>query len=179
MITSFFSQEELQTLGLKAVGTNCLVSRKASLYLKDRISLGNNVRIDDFCILSGALNIGSNVHIAAYTALYGGEAGIEMEDDTGISARCTVYSEIDDFSTIQLIGPVHPEKDRNLIKGKVKLRRYAQIGAHCVVFPGVELKEGAVLGACSLAVSDMEPWGIYYGVPAVFHRNREPRQSTE
>lgn len=36
------------------------------------MTIGSNVRIDDFCILSGRLEFGSYVHIAAYSALYGG-----------------------------------------------------------------------------------------------------------
>ena len=32
--------------------------------------------------------------------------------------------------------------------------------------PGVTLGEGAILGANSLAVKDLEPWTIYVGSPA-------------
>lgn len=83
-MTSFYSEEELKSLGLKSYGKNVLISRKVSIYGAENISIGNNVRIDDYCILSGEIIMGSNIHISAYVALYGAK-GIEMQDYTGIS----------------------------------------------------------------------------------------------
>ncbi|MEC2449247.1 acyltransferase, partial [Bacillus cereus] len=50
---SFYSQEELSEIGFLSVGENVLISKKTSIYNPGAISVGNNVRIDDFCILSG------------------------------------------------------------------------------------------------------------------------------
>lgn len=104
MNNSFLNEEELAQIGLKIYGVNVLISRKASFYSPEKISLGNNVRIDDFCILSGEITIGSHVHVSAYSALYG-RFGIIMEEYTGLSPRCTVFSAMDDFSGEYLIGP--------------------------------------------------------------------------
>ena len=84
--SSFYSEIELKELGLKRCGYNVKISRYARLYSPQSISIGNNVRIDDFCILSGNITLGNNIHISAFVALYGAE-GIEFEDYTGISAR--------------------------------------------------------------------------------------------
>jgi len=40
------------------------------------------------------------------------------------------------------------------------------------VSPGVNVGEGAVLGLASVATRDLEPWGIYAGVPAVKLKQR-------
>ena len=175
MSTSFYSQEELFSLGFRTVGKGCNVSRKASLYSISNISLGDNVRIDDFCIISGNVTLGDNVHISAFVALYGGESGIVLMDNSGVSSRSTIYAEIDDFTGSQLIGPTHPADCRCIIRGRVILHSFSQIGAHCVVMPGVVINEGAVVGACSFVNSNLTPWSIYFGVPAVFHRIREQR----
>lgn len=82
MKTSFYSEEELKEIGLKSYGKNVLISRNATIYGADKISIGDNVRIDDFCILSGNISLGSYIHIAAYCGLFGGDAGIIMEDFT-------------------------------------------------------------------------------------------------
>lgn len=50
-MTSFYSEEELRSIGLKSYGKNVLISRFARIYGAESISIGNNVRIDDFCIL--------------------------------------------------------------------------------------------------------------------------------
>ena len=67
--TSFYSPEELKEIGFKSVGENVLISRKVSIYSPQKISIGNNVRIDDFCILSGNITLGNYCRIAAYCAL--------------------------------------------------------------------------------------------------------------
>lgn len=80
---SFYSRSELEHIGFATIGKNVLLSRKASIYSPAMISIGDNVRIDDFCILSGCIGIGSQVHISAYVALYGG-MGITIEDYSGV-----------------------------------------------------------------------------------------------
>lgn len=95
-----------------------------------------------------------------------------MEDFTGISARTTVYSAMDDFSGEFLIGPIHPEGTTNVEGGAVIIKRFTQIGAHCVIMPSLILEEGTVIGASSFVKHSTEPWGIYCGIPAQFVRGR-------
>ena len=52
---SFFSDAELFDLGFASLGENVKISRKASIYGAGQISIGNNVRVDDFCILSAGV----------------------------------------------------------------------------------------------------------------------------
>ena len=168
---SFYSEEELKGIGLKSYGAKVKISRYAKIYSPESISIGDNVRIDDFCILSGNIKLGSNIHISAYVALYGA-GGIIMEDFTGISARSTVYSAMDDFSGDFLIGSVHDDKVTNVSYGRVLLKRYSQVGAHCVIFPGVTIEEGSVIGTMTLANKDIPEWSIYIGQPASFLKHR-------
>lgn len=163
--TSFYSEEELRALGFKSIGKGCRISRKACFYGIESMSVGDNVRIDDFCILSGSISLGSHIHISAYVALYGSK-GIVMEDYTGISSRTTVYSAMDDFSGEYLVGPIHPEEKTRVTGGPVIIKQFTQIGAHCVVMPSLTLAEGTVVGAMSLVRHSTEPWSIYYGTPA-------------
>lgn len=163
--SSFYSEDELKEIGFKSYGSNLKISRFARFYSPQNIILGNNVRIDDFCILSGNITIGSNIHISAYVALYGA-MGIVLEDYSGISPKSVVYSAMDDFSGEYLIGPIHSEAAINVTGGPVVLKRYTQIGSNVVVFPNLEIGEGAVVGACSLINRTINPWGIYCGIPA-------------
>lgn len=164
-MNSFYSLEELTELGFLSVGTNVLISKKASFYSPEKMIIGDNVRIDDFCILSGNIDLGSNIHISAFCGLYG-KYGITMEDYTGLSPHTMVFSAVDDFGGDYLIGPIHPEVKTNIISGKVLLRKYSQIGAGSVVFPSVEVSEGSVVGSISLVNKSLEAWGIYAGIPA-------------
>ncbi|EEM12010.1 galactoside O-acetyltransferase [Bacillus pseudomycoides] len=148
-----------------SVGENVSISKKTSIYNPGAISIGNNVRIDDFCILSGKIIIGSYLHIAAYTALYGGEAGIEIHDFANISSKTTVYAAIDDFSGKTLMGPTVPQQYKNVKAGKVILEKHAIIGAHSIIFPNVVIGEGAAVGAMSMVKENLDDWYIYAGVP--------------
>lgn len=170
-ITSFLSKEEIAEMGFKSCGKNVKISRFARFYSPDKISIGDNVRIDDFCILSGNITLGSHIHISAYVALYGA-MGIIMEDYTGISAKSVIYSVMDDFSGDYLIGPIHDERMTNVTGGPVIMRKYSQIGANCLIFPDVEIKEGSVIGACSMLKDEAEAWSIYAGIPAIKKKNR-------
>lgn len=170
--SSFYTAEELLSMGFKSIGRSCLISRKASFYGVGRMSIGDNVRIDDFCILSGNITLGNNIHISAYVALYGAE-GIEFEDYTGISARSTIYSAMDDFTGEFLVGPIHPEEYTNVTGGKVTIKAYTQIGAHVLVFPNLTIGEGCMVGACSMVRKDLSPWGVYYGIPVQRIKNRK------
>ena len=163
-MTSFYTDEELHTLGLKAVGNNVRISRKASIYSPSTISIGDNVRIDDFCILSGRITIGSHIHISAYVALYGA-LGIEIRDYSRISPRTTLYSAMDDFSGDYLVGPIHDEGKTNVQGGKIVVGKYVQIGCNCVVFPNLTIDEGAVVGAMSLVRSHINAWTVNVGIP--------------
>jgi len=171
-MTSFYSEEELAAIGLKSYGKHVLISRNCSIYGAENIEIGDNVRIDDFCILSGHIKIGSNIHISAYVALYGA-MGIELDDYTGISPRSTIYSAMDDFSGEYLIGPIHPKDKTNVTGGKVMLEKFVQVGCNSVIFPNITIGEGSVIGAMSLVKADMDPWGVYVGVPAKFLKTRK------
>ena len=171
-VTSFLSREEIAEIGFKACGKDVNISRFARFYSPDKISIGDNVRIDDFCILSGNITLGSNIHISAYVALYGAE-GIELEDYTGISARSTIYSAMDDFSGEYLIGPIHPQEYTNVTGGKVCVKKFTQIGANVLIFPNLTIGEGCVVGACSMVRGNLSPWGIYYGIPAKRMKERK------
>jgi galactoside O-acetyltransferase len=164
----FYSREELSDIGFESFGDNVLLSRTASIYRPEVISLGNNVRIDDFSLLSGGkgIQIGSYVHIGAYAALFGG-AGITMEDFSGVSPRATVFSESDDFMGRSLTGPTIPMKYKPaFISAPVIFRKHSGMGVSSTILPGVEMGEGAGLAAHSMATKSCAPWTISFGVPA-------------
>lgn len=165
MSTSFYSDDELSQLGLASFGKNILISKKCSIYSPQNITIGNNVRIDDFCILSGTIELGNYIHISAYSALYGA-GGIFLDDYSGVSPRCTIFSATDDFSGEYLIGPQHSSEKTNVIQGKVHLKKFTQLGSNTVVLPNLTIAEGAVTGAMTLVNKDLAEWSIYMGAPA-------------
>lgn len=173
-MTSFFSEKELHSLGIKKVGKNVLISKNCSLLSPEKLILGDNVRIDDFSLLSGELEIGNFVHISAYAAIFA-KYGVKIGNFCGLSPRATIFSGSDDFSGHYLISPLVPEEFTNVHAGRVVLEDFCQIGTNSTVMPGITLREGSVIGAHSFVKENTQEWGIYAGVPCKFIKNREKR----
>ena len=69
-----FSEEELKGLGFKKIGTNIKISKNILIVGIENISLGSNIRIDDFtCIIAkeGFLSLYNNIHISSSEAYSG------------------------------------------------------------------------------------------------------------
>ena len=162
---SFYSHDELLKIGFHFIGKHVLVSRKASIYSPETIEIGNNVRIDDFCILSGKIKIGNYIHIAAYSALYGGKDGIFIDDFANLSSRVSVYSISDDYSGLTMTNPMVPDQYKNLQSASVYIGRHVIIASTSVVLPGVHLADGSAFGAFSLIDHNSDPFSINVGIP--------------
>jgi galactoside O-acetyltransferase len=172
MNDSFYSTGELQGLGFGKVGRNVKISRTCSIYSAGEIQIGDNVRVDDFCILSGVIELGSNVHVAAYVALHGRNR-IRIEDFASLSTRVTIYSAMDDLSGRHMTNPTVPEKHTCVTGGPVVIGRHALVGTGTVIFPNVILGEGCVIGALSLVTQHLEAWKIYAGIPCKYVKDRK------
>ncbi len=170
---SYYSEKELSQIGLKRYGKNVLLSKKASIYGRENVEIGNNVRIDDFSLISGRVKIGNWVHIAAYSALYAGGYYIILEDFVTISSRNAVYAESDDYSGASLSNPLVSSKFRKTYGNDVIFEKHVLLGTGCTVLPGVKLMEGASIGAMSLVNRDLEAWTVYAGIPVQEIRKRD------
>ncbi len=176
-MTSFYSENELKQIGFNSIGKNVQISKKASFYGVSRISIGNNVRIDDFCVLSaglGGIKLGNYIHIGIYSSLVG-EGKIEMENFSGISSRVSIFSSNDDYTGQFMTNPTIPSEFTSVYSADVLLCKHALVGSGSILLPGVKLNEGAVVGALSLVNKDCDSFYIYKGNPAkkIAKRNKK------
>ena len=175
----FYESEELSQIGLKSYKSNVKISKKASIYSPENIEMGHNVRIDDFCILSGQVKIGSYVHIGAHSALYAQYQPIQIGNFVGISSRVSIYSFSDDcIWGLSLTNPTVPDEYKVLTvdQGPVIIKDHAMISAGSVILPETEIQTGAVIGALSLVRGQVEEWAIYRGNPAKAVQKRPSKQ---
>ncbi len=163
---AYYTEEKLISMGFKRLGKNVKISDKASIYNAEQIEIGDNSRIDDFCVVSGKVRIGKYVHIAPFCLLAGGEKGICIDDFAGLAYQVQVFSQSDDYSGRTLTNPTVPAEYKNESKRSVTLGRHVIVGAGSIVFPGVEVAEGCSVGAMTLVSKSTEPWGVYVGNPA-------------
>lgn len=164
----FLSEDEIKKMGFRSVGNDVLISMRASIYNAKNISIGDNVRIDDFCILSagdGGIEIGSHIHISCYSSLRG--AGkITIEDHCTISAYTSIMSSCDDSTGAYLTGPAHPIEKRNVDSRPIIIKNHATVFEKCTILPGVRIGVNACVGAGSLVKKIVPDGEIYAGTPA-------------
>ncbi|MCI5120353.1 MAG: acyltransferase [Candidatus Electrothrix sp. AUS4] len=171
---SWLSSAELQNMGFSGIGNNTFLSRKASYYNCKNISIGNNVRIDDFCVLSagkGKIIIGDYIHIAVYSSLIGA-GSITLDNYCNISSRVSIYSSNDDYSGNFMTNPTIPSELKNVQHADVEIGQHVIVGSGSIILPGVILGEGVAIGALSLVTEECKPFGIYAGIPASFLKKR-------
>lgn len=162
------SREILEKMGFASIGQNVNISERASFYNTANISLGSNVRIDDFCVLSagaGGIFLGNYIHIAVYSSIMG-VGKITLLDFCGLSSKVSIYSSNDDYSGAKMTNPTVPSRFTGVSHADVTLEKHVIIGASSIILPGVTLHEGAAIGALSLVNRDCEAFGIYAGTPA-------------
>lgn len=168
----FLSHEELKKIPFKRIGANVKISVDARIYNPEQMAIGDNSRIDDFCVLSGKIIIGKYVHIAVGCLLAGGEKGIFMEDFSGLAYYSCVFARSDDYSGKTLTNPTIPKQYQNNSDAMVVIKKHVIVGTKSIIFPGVTLSEGCSIGANSLVSKSTEPWKIYFGSPAKAIKNR-------
>lgn len=160
--------KDVESIGFKSVGKNVLISDKATIYNAKNIEIGDNVRIDDFCVISageGGIKIGNNVHIAVFCSLIGNGL-ITMGDFSGLSSRISIYSSTDDYSGNFMTNPTIDKKFTNVISGDVYIGKHTIIGSGTIILPNVKINDYSAVGALSLVNKDIGEFKIAIGVPA-------------
>lgn len=147
--SSYYSTEELLLKGFTKVGKKVLVSRQCSLYISEG-EIGDNVRIDDYCILKGAIYLGSYVHLAPHTVLSGSGGRIIMGSCSGCSNGVCIYTSTDDYSGNNLGNPTIPGEFKKVRNGDVYIGKAVILGTYTVVLPGVDIGDGVSTGAYTL-----------------------------
>ncbi|ARN73880.1 acyltransferase [Oceanicoccus sagamiensis] len=161
------SPDEVKKIGFRCVGDNPRISDKASFYNPGNISLGNNVRIDDFCVFSageGGIILGDYIHVAVFSSFIG-RGKIALSDFCNISSRVSVYSSNDDYSGQSMTNPTIPEAFTAVDHADVYFEKHVIVGCGSVVLPGITLREGCAIGALSLVSADCDAFSIYAGNP--------------
>lgn len=170
---SYYSRSELNEMGFKYLGVGVRISKKASIYNVETIALGDYSRIDDFCVISGLVEIGRYVHITPMCLIAGGVEGVEIKDFCALAYGVKVFSQSDDYSGLSMVNSLIPAEYKKEKKAKVIIHRHCIIGAGSTVMPGVVVNEGCAVGAMSLITRDTCSWGILVGVPAKKIKVRE------
>jgi acetyltransferase-like isoleucine patch superfamily enzyme len=162
---AYLTEDQIKSLNFKHIGIGVKISDKAAIYNHSEISIGDFSRIDDFCVISGKIEIGKYCHITPMCLLAGGSPGIYLNDYTTLAYGVKIFSQSDDYSGESMTNSLIPKKFKKEIFSSVSVGRFCIIGAGTIVLPGANILEGCSIGAMSLVLKPTEPWGIYIGTP--------------
>lgn len=170
----YLTEDDLKDFGFKSLGKNVRISSDARVYGAKNISIGSNVRIDDFATLvamSGYINISDYASIMRGCHV-SGAFGVDLGPFSHLAANAVIYSATDDVSGKCMTTMTVPAKYLSYRGGQVSLGRHGFVGAGSVVLGKSSIGDGSVVGALSLVKGDLDPWGIYAGSPAKLLKRR-------
>src|SRR5581483_3443261 len=164
----YYAPSELETFGFERLGKNVRISRSAALYNCHHISIGDNVRIDNYCTLAPSgdarIVIGNFVHISAYNFM-NGAADLTLEDFVTTAPYVGIFTSTDDYSGRHMTGAVVPRELIGSYSAAVLIEKHCIIGVSSAVMPGVILALGTAVGAHSFIREGTNPLDIVAGVP--------------
>jgi dTDP-4-amino-4,6-dideoxy-D-glucose acyltransferase len=173
------SEAELRQLGLKHFGKDCRVHRTVQFFSPENVSIGDNVRIDCFSLISAGPKgvwIGNHVHIGAGCYFFGNSGKIVLEDFSGTSPRVSIFTTSDDYKEGYLHGPIVPEQYKKVQRGDVVLKLNSCVATGCVVLPGVTIGVNACAGALTVVRHDVPGHALIVGNPNRQIAQRDPQR---
>ncbi|MCD4762205.1 acyltransferase [bacterium] len=112
----------------------------------------------------GKVEIGNNVSFASYVHVWGG-GGVRIGENTMIASHVAISSYSHD----------HCKKDmhKTVEGGFIDIGKNVWIGSHSIIFPGVKIGNGAVIGANTLVNKDVPGKTIFCGTPGKVIKDRK------
>jgi acetyltransferase-like isoleucine patch superfamily enzyme len=151
-----------------SIGFDTVIDPRAIIKRPHLMTIGSHCAIDAGAYFTTKVCIGSYVHIGPYVTVIGGaDSELIVENFATIAAGARIICKGEEHLGWGLVGPTIPKNysDR-LVGGKVTIKQFANVLTNAVIFPGITVGEGAVIGANTVMHFDAEPWTIYLGNPA-------------
>jgi acetyltransferase-like isoleucine patch superfamily enzyme len=178
---------------LGSCGRNVVFGQNVALRHPHKIHIGDNVAIDDNCLLdakgqtNAGIRIGNGVFVGRNTILSCKNGDIELDEGANIGFNCEVFS----ASRVRIgagtllaaytyiIGGDHDFSDSSksiLEQGRksdgVTIGQGAWIGAGAKVLDGVTIGDKAIVGAGAVVTNDVPAQAVAVGIPAKIVSNR-------
>jgi len=151
---------------LTLIGGNCTIRSGTAIY--SNVTLGNDVAFGHNALVRENVTIGGGTKLGTNSVIDGSSSiGNQVSVQTGVYI-CT-YSTVEDSV---FLGPCCVfTNDRYVTQKPFKLigptvKKGASIGANALLFPGVTVGEGAVVGSQAMVNVDVPPRTIFAGIPA-------------
>lgn len=188
-----FIRSKLYPLLLGRCGRNVTFGVNVVLRHPHKISIGDNVVIDDGCCLDAkgtdnrGIVIGDGVFVGRQTILSCKNGDIILEDRANLGFNCEVFSaarvRVGKDSLVAaytyLVGGDHlhdrvdiPVLQQGRTAVGIDVDDNVWLGAHVVVTDGARIGRDAIVGAASVVIGEIPAFAIAVGVPAKVVKDR-------
>ena len=193
-----FLRSKLYRCLLGDVGRNVTFGKDVVLRHSQKIHIGNNVVIDDYCVLDAkgmdnkGIFIGNGVFVGRNTLIFCKNGDIEIEDRANISANCMIFS----ASRVQigadaliaaysyLVGGTHhfddpkvPVLQQKRSSTGISIGSGGWLGAHVTVFDGVHIGKNVIVSAGSVVHRNLPDYAVAGGAPVTIINRRKIEKS--
>ena len=140
-------------------------SYESNKLIKSFAICGENFSFQYPIVISGADNIqiGNNVSMAAFIHIWG-QGGVKIGDNTLVASHVAITSLTHDVESDLFSS--------SLISKPVTIGENVWIGSHATILPGIEIGDGAIIGAGAVVTKNVASNTVVAGVPAVVIRRR-------
>jgi len=194
----FLLRSKLYPRLLGRVGRNVTFGTGVVLRHPPKIFIGNNVVIDDNCVLDAkgmdnrGIFIGDGVFLGRNTILNCKNGDIILEDNVNISSNSMIFSASEVrvgadcliAAYCYLVGGTHhfdnpeiPLLYQKRSSQGINLGSGGWLGAHVTVFDGVNVGKNVVIGAGSVVNKNIPDFAIAAGIPAKVVKKRKVLES--
>jgi acetyltransferase-like isoleucine patch superfamily enzyme len=178
-----------------SMGKGIIIGRNLTIRHPRKIFIGNNVTIDDNCVLDGrgsekiGIEIGDDVLINRNCMLLAKNGPIQIGKRSSIGSNSVIVSMsgVEIGESVLTAGGVYlsagsyqfGDLDRPIIdqetysSGPIVIGNWSWIGTRVTILDGVSIGKGSVVGACSMVNSEIPPFAVAVGTPARVVRIRE------
>jgi UDP-2-acetamido-3-amino-2,3-dideoxy-glucuronate N-acetyltransferase len=133
--------------------------------------IGDNSKIGSFVEIQKGATVGQRCKISSHTFIC---TGVHIEDEVFVGHGVMFINDLRPHATTEG-GALQSEADWKCLE--TRIRRRASIGSNATILGGIEIGEGAMVGAGAVVTKDVPPFTIVAGVPAraVGSVEQEPR----
>ena len=194
-LIGFYLRRKFYPLLFRETGKGFVIGRNVTIRHPGKITIGNNVTIDDNCIIeargagstglvlednviinrncmilakAGPIRLGKRTSIGSYSMITSLDA-VEFGEAVLTGGRCYFSAGAYHFDDPEL-----PIMDQGVYaKGSIEIGKNSYFGAGAMIVGGIKIGIGAVIGAGAVVVNDVSEGAIVAGNPAKLLRYRD------
>lgn len=148
------------------IGNNAVIRSNSTIYcdvnIGDNLRTGHNAMIREMTGIGNNVLVGTNTIIDGYTIIGN---NVSIQGNVYIPTNTIIEDNVFLGPCCVLANDKYPVRVKYELQGPI-IRKGVSVGANSTILPGVELGEGAMVGAGALVTRDVPPWTLAIGSPA-------------